>query len=68
MKSNYQISVFRRDGELVTLGAYCSRLQAERAFYALCFMLNQKPYKRISLSIVSPFGLEPITSCEVTNG
>jgi len=67
MKNNYRISVFRNDGNLVAFDSYCSRYQAERAFYALCFMLNQKPYRSIRLSLVTSKGLEVLENCEVKN-
>lgn len=68
MKNNYRLLVYRNDGELVTLDAYASRFQAERAFYALCYLLNQKPYRSVRLALVAPYGLETILNCEVNNG
>ena len=68
MKSNYRIAVYRLSGELITLDAYCSRFQAEKAFYSLCYMLNQKPYKSVRLQLVHPFGLESLLECEVNHG
>lgn len=65
MRSNYRISVYKVSGEYLSLDSYCSRTQVERAFYALCFMLNQKPYRRVQLSLVTPYGLETIDTCEV---
>lgn len=68
MKSNYRLLVYKTSGELVTLDAYCSRYQVDRAFYALCYMLNQKPYRLIKLALVAPYGLEILSTCEVNDG
>ena len=65
MKSNYRISVYKTSGELLTLDSYCSRLQVERTYRALCSMLNQQPYARGDMLLVTPFGLELIYKCEV---
>lgn len=67
MKNNFRLLVYRLDGELITLDAYASRYQAERAFYSLCNLLNQKPYKSVRLALVHPFGFETILNCEVNH-
>lgn len=68
MKNNYRISIFKSDGNLIAFDSYCLRYQADKAFYALCFMLNQKPYRSIRLSLVTSKGLEKLENCEVKNG
>lgn len=67
MKMNFRISVYKSDGNLIAFDSYCSRYQADRAYLALCFMLNQKPYRSIRLSLVTSKGLLMLENCEVKN-